>query len=81
MRDTPWDDCKVAFEVPDSESVWEALGQGRDKHLLPQGWSMEESYDTATHCFVIFRVRGMPRPRDGRTVKRILDHIGLWQSE
>jgi hypothetical protein len=69
----PWDDCKVAFGVDDSEAFYgwiEAMQDG--KGVLPTGWSFCETAGSGAQFVAVFRVEGALRVEDGFAVTEIL---------
>ncbi len=67
----PWDDCKVAFSVKNTEKIWEYIWC----YTLPVGWEYIKSDGTGSRDIVIFRVEGRLTKKDGVIVSNILKEI------
>jgi len=71
----PWDDCKIAFNIDDPDTVWQ-LFNGTPCLLLPMGWELVETDSSGARAVAIFRVMGLPTVTDGEKVKAILRNTG-----
>lgn len=70
MNDTPWNDCKVAYDFNDADidAVWDLIIDDD----LPDGWHLNETDCTGARYVVIFQIDGTPTVEDGKTVKQLL---------
>lgn len=69
----PWDDCKVAFGVEDSEAFERWMEETDDgKGLLPTGWSLCEIDGSGARYVAVFRVDGMLREVNGQAVRNLV---------
>lgn len=68
---TPWDDCKVAFDIfIHDEAIWRAA----KSWTLPRGWELNGTEMNGACGYVaVFRIVGLPAIADGETVKSLLN--------
>lgn len=73
-QDLPWSDMKVAFSADDDEAVWSHFGIGGSHlHLLPPGWSLNETNSSGARLVAVFRIEGvLPTISDGALVEKLL---------
>lgn len=68
---TPWNDCKVAYDIGADDELWADIESGKVK--LPHGWSLVETDWAGARSVAIFRVDGRrPTTRDGEHVLELL---------
>ena len=74
MRNTPWNDCQVAFGIDDDIDD-DLLLPMLDQANWSEGWEFTESDGTGARTVLIFRVTGQLTHEDGKRTKLLIRRI------